>query len=132
EEINLSNLNNLRLLRFHYFSTDFPLDLSSVEVEQLSLVNCSLTELNLKNGDVIGQFQCDYSSDVQFICIDADEFDEVSSGYGNTDSPVVIHPYCTFVSGGEYYEITGNTLTDLGNGSETNTNGPIFDIKFTV
>jgi len=132
EEINLSNLNNLRLLRFDYFSTDFPLDLSSVEVEQLSLVNCSLTELNLKNGDVIGQFQCDYSSDVQFICIDADEFDEVSSGYGNTDSPVVIHPYCTFVLGGEYYEITGNTLTDLGNGSETNTNGPIFDIKFTV
>ena len=131
-QLSFTNIEGLRLLTFQNLITNSLLDLSTVEVESFSLANCSLTEINLKNGYAIQNFNSDYTTDIQFICVDRDEFNIVENGYANSDSPVVIHPYCSFVLGGDYYEITGELLLDLGNGCLPITYGPIFDMQFTV
>lgn len=131
DEINLMNIEGLKSLRFQNLSTTLPLDLSSVYVDQISFSTSSLTELNLKNGEILQQFNSSYDTNIPFICIDNEELSVVENGYNNSDSPVVIHPYCTFVLGGEYYEITGDVLVDIGTGC-TFSNGPVFDLQFTV
>jgi hypothetical protein len=132
DQISLTNIGGLRFLTFQDLSTGVPMDLSTVESERISLSSSSLTELNLKNGNTLQYFYSSYDTDIQFICVDSDEMNVVESGFGNTDSPAVIHPYCTFVLGGDYYEITGNILVDLGTGCLPYTTGPIFDVQFTV
>ena len=131
-QVSLTNIEGLSSLTFGDISTSLPMDLSTVETERITINSSSLSELNLKNGDILQQFNSGYDTDIQFICIDTDELNVVESGYVNSNYPVVIHPYCTFVLGGEYYEITGDILVDLGNGCSTYTNGPIFDLQFTV
>ncbi|REE24856.1 putative repeat protein (TIGR01451 family)/predicted secreted protein (Por secretion system target) [Winogradskyella pacifica] len=132
DEINLTNIEGLRFLTFQSVSTNNPLDLSTVKSERISLSSSNLTELNLKNGNILQQFYSNYDTDIQFICVDIDELSVVENGYQNDNSSVVIHPYCTFVLGGEYYEITGNILVDLGTGCLPYTTGSIFDLQFTV
>lgn len=131
DEINLVNIEGLRFLTFQSLSTTIPLDLSTVKSERVSLSSSSLTELNLKNGNVLQQFYS-YDTDIQFICVDSNELSIVENGYQNDNSTVVIHPYCTFVLGGDYYEIAGNILVDLGTGCLPYTTNPIFDVQFTV
>lgn len=134
DAISFSNVEGLKSLTFQSLNTDFPfpLDLSTTFTETLGFSGSSLSELNLKNGDTLQQFNSSYDTDIQFICIDSEEMNIVESGYQNPDFPVVIHPYCTFVLGGDYYEITGNILVDLGAGCLSYTAGSIFDVRFTV
>lgn len=132
DAISLTNVGGLKSLGFQDLSTNVPMDLSTVWSEGISFSSSSLTELNLKNGDTLESFYSDYDTNIQFICVDSDEMSVVESGYQNTDSPAVIHPYCTFVLGGDYYEITGNILVDLGTGCLPYTTGSIFDVRFTV
>lgn len=130
--INLTNMEGLRFLTFQSLSTNIPMDLSTVKSERISLSSSSLTELNLKNGNILQQFNSSYDTDIQFICIDSNELSVVENGYQNDNSSVVIHPYCTFVLGGDYYEITGNVLVDLGTGCLPYTTSSIFDVQFAV
>jgi hypothetical protein len=132
DEIFLTNIEGLRFLTFQSLSTTIPIDLSTVKSERISLSSSSLTELNLKNGNILQQFNSSYDTDIQFICIDSNELSVVENGYQNDNSAVVIHPYCTFVLGGEYYEITGNVLVDLGIGCLPYTTSSIFDVQFEV
>ncbi|SDS91174.1 T9SS type A sorting domain-containing protein [Winogradskyella sediminis] len=131
-DISLSNIEGLRYLTFQSLSTNMPLDLSTVITERISFSSSNLTELNLKNGNILQQFNSSYDTDMQFICIDSNELSVVENGYQNENASVVIHPYCSFVSGGDYYEITGNVLVDLGTGCVPYTANSIFDVQFTV
>lgn len=131
DQISFSNIEDLRSLRFQNLSTSVPFDLSTTKVENINFSGCSFTEINMKNGDVLQQFNSSFDTDIQFICIDSEEQSVVENGYQNTESQVVVHPYCTFVLGGEYYEITGDVLVDLGSGCGA-PNGPVFDLQFTV
>jgi len=132
DEISLTNIEGLKFLTFQSLSTSIPIDLSTVKSESISLSSSSLTELNLKNGNILQQFNSSYDTDIQFICIDSNELNVVENGYQNDDSAVVIHPYCSFVLGGDYFEITGNILVDLGTGCLPYTISSIFDVQFTV
>ncbi|WP_452222474.1 T9SS type A sorting domain-containing protein [Lacinutrix salivirga] len=132
DEVSLTNIEGLRFLTFQSLSTNSPLDLSTVNTKRFSLSSSSLTELNLKNGNILQHFNSSYETDIQFICIDSDEFSVVENGYQNDNSAVVIHPYCTFVLGGDYYEVTGNVLVDLGTGCLPYTTNSIFDVQFSV
>lgn len=133
QELNLTNIEGLKLLYIQDFSPEYPLDLSTVKLNRLSITGESnLSELNLKNGEILEQFNSSIYSDIQFICIDNGESTIIENGYANPDSPVVIHPYCTFVLGGEYYEVKGDVLVDLGNGCQQYPESPVFDLKFTV
>ncbi|MBF6607945.1 MAG: T9SS type A sorting domain-containing protein [Flavobacterium sp.] len=131
-QISLTNIEGVRFLSLTNLPVETPLDLSTVETENLSIFNSSLTELNLKNGNLLEQFYLDYDSNVQFICIDRDELPAVESGVVNSDTPPVINSYCSFVLGGEYYEVAGDVQVDFGSGCSTITNGPVFDLQLTV
>ena len=131
-DISLSNIEGLRYLTFQSLSTNMPLDLSTVLSERISFTSSNLTELNLKNAHILQQFSSSYDTDIQFICIDSDELSVVENGYQNENASVVIHPYCSFVLGGDYYEITGNILVDLGSGCVPYAANSIFDVQFTV
>lgn len=132
DEINLTNIEGLDLLFIQGLSANSPLDLSSTNLKQLQLTDCSLTELNLKNGETLQSFLSHHNTDIQFICVDRDELSIVESGYQNTDSPAIIHPYCTFVLGGDYHEIKGDILIDRGEGCLPYTTNPVFNVQFTV
>lgn len=132
DAITFTYIEGLKSLRFQSLNSSFPVDLSTTQFQRLSISNSSLSELNLKNGNILQQFDSSYDTDIQFICVDSGEMSIVENGYQNPDSPVVIHPYCTFVLGGDYYEISGNILLDQGTGCEPYSEGPIFDVQFTV
>lgn len=131
DQISFTNLRGIDNFFIQNVTTNLPLDLSTTEVKSLLIVNCSLTELNLKNGEILESFLSNYDSEIQFICVDDEEFQIVEEGYENGDFPAVIHPYCTFTLGGDYHEVTGDILVDFGSGC-TVANGPIFDMQFTV
>lgn len=131
DDIIFDNIEGLRFFQLSNLTTNVPLDLSTTISERVTLNNSSLTELNLKNGNDLQYFSNGYDSNIQFICVDSGELSVVENGYNNTDYPAVIHPYCTFVLGGDYYEVTGDILMDLGSGCEAS-NGPLFDVQFTV
>lgn len=132
DDITLTDLHGLAFLQFESLQQSLPLDLSIVETTSISFSNCTITELNLKNGFPLNNFYSSEDTSIEFICVDRDELEIVQNGYLNTDSPVVIHPYCTFVLGGEYYEILGNIMMELGTGCSPATNGPIFDLQYTI
>lgn len=132
DQITLSNIEeSLSFLKFHDVISNQTLDLSTVQTEGITFSDSSFPELNLKNGNALQQFQSDYDTDIQFICVDSDELSIVQNGYDNITSPAVIHPYCTFILGGDYFEITGDVLVDLGSGC-AETNGSVFNLQFTV
>lgn len=131
-QLSLSNIEGIRFLSLINLPLNLPLDLSTVETEQVDIFSSSITELNLKNGNALQQFYSSYDTDIQFICVDRDELPTVEAGYSNIDAPTVINPYCSFVLGGEYHEVAGNLLVDLGTGCTTNVGGPVFDLQFTV
>uniref|UniRef100_UPI0040494B1D T9SS type A sorting domain-containing protein n=1 Tax=Flavobacterium sp. TaxID=239 RepID=UPI0040494B1D len=101
-------------------------------VEKIFINTSSFPELNLKNGNNLILFSANYESEIAFICVDPGEFSIIENGLSNEEFTTVIHPYCTFVLGGEYYEITGDILVELGNGCMSYENAPIFDLQFTL
>jgi len=131
DDIIFDNIEGLRFFQLSNLTTNVPLDLSTTISESVTVYSSNLTELNLKNGNNLQYFSNGYDSNIQFICVDSGELSVVENGYNNTDYPAVIHPYCTFVLGGDYYEVTGDISVDLGNGCAV-PNGPLFDVQFTV
>lgn len=131
DQISLTNIDELRSLQFQNINIGFPLDLSTTPSETLFLTNCSIPELNMKNGNILQQFNSSYDTEIQFICIDREELNIVENGIQNPNATTIIHPYCTFVLGGDYYEITGDILVDRGQGCNY-IESPIFDLQFTV
>ncbi|GAK91796.1 hypothetical protein JCM19297_3743 [Nonlabens ulvanivorans] len=91
-QIFLENLMGLKFLRMQNVITSVPLDLSNVHTENINLGACSISELNLKNGDVLQYFYSGFGTDIQFICVDNEEMEIVQNGYSNSLLPAVIHP----------------------------------------
>ena len=133
DEINLTNIEGVTHLMLSELSSNVSLDLSTVKTQHIFISsNSSVPELNLKNGDILQHFNYGYDVDIQFICVDSEELNVVENGIANENSTIVIHPYCTFVLGGDYYEITGDILVDLGDECLPYNISSIFDVQFTV
>ncbi len=106
------------------------LDLRSLlNLHSLYITNNQLTYLYIKNGDNIedhispfNMFRIDDNPNLEFICVDDDELEFVQDvidnlGYTNT----VVSSYCSFIPGGEYFTIQGNSKYDLdANGCDGN------------
>lgn len=132
DQISLINIEGIRVLKLQSLTTNTPMDLSTVKSERIFISASSLTELNLKNDNILQQFYSGFETDIQFICVDSNELNVVENGYQNDNSSVVIHPYCTFVLGGDYYEIAGDILVDIGAGCLPYNISSIFDVQFLV
>lgn len=130
-QLNLSNISGLEFFTAGTFPNITDLDLSTVETNYINLSDFNLSTLNLKNGHQIETF-ITYNTDVQFVCVDREEQTVVENGFINNETLPVIHPYCSFVLGGDYQEITGNILVNLGNGCQEYAQGPVFDLQFSV
>lgn len=129
--ISLTNVAGIRFLTFQNITTTLPIDLTTLRTEHITLSSCNFTQLLLKNGDILQQFNSSSDTAIEYICIDTDELSIVENGYSNSSQPAVINSYCSFGLGGEYFEITGDVLIDLGAGCNVS-NGPIFDLQFNV
>jgi len=73
-----------------------------------------------------------YDVNAGFICVDREEATAVADGFANSNIQPVIHPYCSFVLGGDYHEIAGAIQMNLGTGCATIADRPVFDLQFTV
>ena len=83
--------------------------------------NNQLVTINMKNGS----YQTiDYSIGLQnlrFVCADESEIDNIQTIFNsNNYTNVNLNTYCSFVPGGDYYTIQGNSKLDLNlNGCDT-------------
>ncbi len=116
--------------------------LTSLDVSNNPLLdsfNCSdnqLTEIFEKNGRIVSNiYDFDFSNnpDLAFICVDDEELDYVytlvsDNGLNNC----VVNPYCSFVPGGEVFEIFGQNIFDYNlNGCDIS--DPVFpNLKFNI
>ncbi len=96
------------------------LDLSTLTtLEFVSLNNNLLETLFLKNG-ALEEVVIGFNPTLEYVCADEEQLAEIQDtldflGYTSTS----LNSYCSFVPGGEYYEVTGNTTYDFdGNGCE--------------
>ena len=86
----------------------------------LTILRCAsnqLTSLFIKNGSEITEaFDFSNNPNLEYICVDDFELDSVLSqaiNYGYTNFSV--NTYCSFVPGGEFYVINGETTLDSNN-----------------
>ncbi len=131
DDITLTNIENLRVLFFQELAPIENFDLSTVDFKNITMADCTITELNLKNGKSLEIYNGG-SSSIDFICVDDEELSIVQNSYLGYEFPPVINTYCSFVLGGDYHEVQGNILINPENECVVNSLGPIFDIQFTV
>lgn len=129
-QISFSNVTELEFLTFSGLNMTIPLDLSEILTKVIYFVGCNIPEINLKNGDIL-EISVISDSNINFICVDNDELSIVENSFFGAEYSTVINPYCSFVLGGDYYEVTGDILIDLGTGCENNIS-PVFDLQFSV
>jgi hypothetical protein len=72
----------------------------------------------IKNGNINSnlQFYFDGNPNLQYICADDENINQIQqliNAYGYTNCH--INSYCSFIPGGTFYEISGNTKFDLNN-----------------
>ena len=77
-----------------------------------------LVSLFLKNGDSesTGSFNFSLTPTLEYICVDEDEqqvVEDLINDYGYTNC--VVNTYCSFVPGGDFYIIEGETTFDIDN-----------------
>jgi len=114
------------------------LDLSAIQAQQFFVTGFSndLVYLNLKNG-IENTTTLDISDNpnLEFICSDTFEseinnIEIVLANLGYTD--VVVNSYCSFVPGGEFYEVEGEVQYDFnGDGCDIN-DYPASYFKFNI
>ncbi|MEH6535841.1 MAG: leucine-rich repeat domain-containing protein [Psychroserpens sp.] len=120
DESVLSNLTSL----YCYNNQLTTLDVSGIP--NLFYFDCSgnqLMSLFIKNGSTFSSvYSFDLNPNLAFICVDDFELEDVFSkveeyGYANC----VVNSYCSFVPGGDYYDILGNVRLDIDdNGCDLN------------
>ncbi|GAA3620302.1 T9SS type A sorting domain-containing protein [Flavivirga jejuensis] len=77
-----------------------------------------LTSLFLKNGNSSSEMELlfDNTPTLEYICVDEDEqqvIQDLVDDYGYTNC--VVHSYCSFVPGGNFYIVEGETTLDIDN-----------------
>ena len=120
--LDVSSLLNIRFLRCSQNKIT-SLDISNkINLEVLYCNDNNLTSLFIKNTkisyDPVGIFDFEFSNNLnlQYICVNEKQLVEVQNKineYGYTNCHV--NTYCSFVPGGEYYTIQGNTKLDSNN-----------------
>ncbi|MFD0963030.1 T9SS type A sorting domain-containing protein [Pseudofulvibacter geojedonensis] len=134
--IDLSMNINLESIQCNYTQLS-NLDLSqSVNLQSLSCNNSQLVLLNIKNGSIISDsnnLNFSNNPNLLFICSDYDEVPMLDSKlgvYGYTNCEV--NSYCTFLPGGKYYLVEGESKLDL-NADGCDIVGPFFpNIMFEI
>ncbi|KAB1158072.1 T9SS type A sorting domain-containing protein [Flavobacterium luteum] len=106
---------------------------NKINLEYLDCRNNNLTKLLIKNTKLNVNFYFDQNENLQYICADEKQLVNVQSlisKYGYTNCHV--NTYCSFVPGGEFFTIQGNSkLNNNNNGCEfTDINYP--NLKFSI
>ncbi|WP_339697484.1 T9SS type A sorting domain-containing protein [uncultured Marixanthomonas sp.] len=123
-EIDISNSKMLYNFSAEHNSLT-SLDITSNHLlKTLAINNNALETLFIKNGSSLVSLGFDNNPDIRFICIDSEingslvEYFQVTNkleDYGYVDCQV--NSYCSFVPGGGYYDVIGETRFDIdGNG----------------
>lgn len=118
---NLTNIdlsNNQNLQKFYCQYNNFTsIDLSNNPINSFQCNNNNdLVSFNVKNGeffDVNSFLNFENNPNLEFICIDNDEYDIINAKiqeYGYTTN---INSYCNFNPGGEFYSFNGTSIIDL-------------------
>lgn len=111
------------------------IDLSSVGFGQYFITeNQMLRYLNLKNGSnyLSATNYLGYLPQLEYVCLDDIQVDWYQAIHDTNHPNVNFNSYCSFVPGGEFYTIQGNTKLDLENNvcDENDTNFP--HMKFNI
>ena len=124
------DLSKLQLLTILYCENNQLTTLDCSALYSLSSLNCSvnqLTYLNLKNG-VNEFFNVTANDNLQFLCTDNNQYELYTAQNNLFQSKIYncnLNSYCSFVPGGDSYNIYGNSKLD------SNNNGyDISDINF--
>jgi len=116
-------------------------DLTELNLSTLShadVVYCAnnnqLTYLNLKNGNFNGnndnwiRTNLSGNPNLEYLCID--EFDQL--GGSQVGENVVVNTYCSFIPGGEFFIIEGETKIDLNSDGCDINDVPFPNLKFDI
>ncbi len=95
---------------------------NSIEYNLLSLYNNPLHFLNLKNGENELYVDLQEVNGLSYLCVDEDEIEFYNEYLAEIlIENVEVNSYCSFVPGGEFFTIQGNSTLDLsGNGCDEN------------
>ena len=113
--LNTSSLVNLQAL---YCSNNqlTNLDLSaSIILQSLFCSTNLLTQVSIKNGSTQGNLEFSGNPNLAYICADELETEYIQGQIQVLGYDCEINTYCTFVPGGIYYTIQGNSKFDLNN-----------------
>src|SRR5690606_3331849 len=127
---NLTSVNNL-LLESNQFVT---LDVSNVPImSTLNLDNNQLLTLFIKNGTT-ETLAIANNPDLQYVCADEEQLSDVNTEILESGSSIAhANSYCSFVLGGDYFEVTGSVKFDFdANGCDPlDTPSPFFQLNST-
>ena len=124
-------INNLSNLRHIYCNNNLLNTLDTNNLIHLTNLNCAsnnLTTLYIKNGSNESSINLDFSNNpnLQYVCADDFQLTQVQdkiSQYGYSNC--FVNSYCSFVSGGSFYNINGSIKYD-----EANDGCDTFDIAY--
>ena len=108
-------LNELRVYNNFIANIDIS---NNTNLNYLLCYNNLITNMNFKNGNSTwAQLDFSNNSNLRFICVDSGEQDYIQQIVNNSENSTFcsVNSYCTFIPGGTFYEISGNTKLDLNN-----------------
>jgi hypothetical protein len=138
--LDLFNAPNLRLLNSENNALA-TLDISgNFEMESLELGSNQLETLFLKNGSTLSYLGINMNPNISYVCIDdfnpatgSAEFFQVQQALDNNGvTDYQISDYCSFLPGGTYYEISGETRFDIDNDGCDTDDGVYANLQFTI
>lgn len=113
---NLDISNNLNLSELSIEGTAITeLDFSNIPLEFFTASNSSIEQIFMKNGLAMSQnqFFVDNCPNLEYICADDEDLETIELAILNSGSPnVTINSYCSFVPGGAFFTIQGDSRFD--------------------
>jgi len=111
------------------------IDLSSSPSKFFIDNNPFLESLFIKNGDITvrdGNSSIWGNQNLKYICADEEEISLIEQLMDEEDLKCIINSYCSFISGGENFTITGKSIVDANNNGCDILDNLAPNIKFTV
>ncbi len=127
----LTDLPNLQTI-FLFNNQLSTIDVSSCTgLNFISVVNNQLETMFLKNG-VLEQIEFGFNSTLEYICADDEQLDVLQDEIDFLSYTTNLNSYCTFVPGGTYYTVAGETRYDF-NTDGCDTNDPLApNMEFSI
>jgi Leucine-rich repeat (LRR) protein len=95
------------------------IDVSNAYVSDLNCSNNELESLFVKNGAKfngnISELIISGNPNLQYVCADEDEISYLQYLFGNLNYTTEVNTYCSFVPGGDFYDIYGYSRYDFEN-----------------